>query len=910
MERDLAALALLANLAQRRTPFGQGVRSGELLAQFAKGLRAELDFRHEADAMSEMAALLRRPLDGAGPDGLPRRCRRRRVLVQERFEGVTVSDIGRLDEADGRSRRRSPTSCCAPRSTRSCASALFHADPHPGNVFALAGRRRSASSTSAPSAASTRSSRRRSSTSWSPSPAATSACSATASSGSPSSPSTTSPDELERALARLLADHVRPGGVGRSGRASRTWSPRCPASACACRPTSCCCRGRWSPSTARCASWSPTCRSSPRRSELVDRKDGPRRRRPPGAGPRRAAGDAAAPAPPARAGRPHPHPDRPRRAARAQRRRRGQPADRAHARQPAAARARRRRRSSSRRPGCSPSTDDGPADRRADRAVRGVRLRRPAASAPCSSCGWSPPSPGTGRHDVERHRRRRGRRRRRRRRAGRRSTTARPASATTAIPATSIRLVVWGLVDDRPRPVRRAGRGDQRRAARGPRRRRRPDPRRRPRSWPSPSPRSPPSSSRSLVVAVAGRPAALAAAAPSHRSPRRSASAPSSSSTAPSASPDRVAEALDDDFWLIPARFPSPACARRGGRRRRRRQAVAGAGVAAQRRPLAPARRSSTILIAGSAGLAEVLLAVSVGDASSAPPCSSCSAPRTAGRPRAPSPTPSSAAGLPVTALTLERATGGRAQLYRADARRRHVRVRQGVRPGQPGRRPAVPRLPRRCCCATPATSGSAASLERAVEHEGLLLLLARRAGVRCPDLRALVGAARRVDGPRHGGRRRASRSTRSTGRAQRRAARCRVAAGCARSTPPGSPTGRCGRRTSSSTGDGPVIVDFGSAEARGGRRGCRRSTAPSCSSRWPTLAGPEAATASAARMLAAGRSGRRHAVRAAAGADGGHAPRGVEVAAQERPRRGRRRRRGSSRSRSSGSSGCGRARS
>ncbi len=35
IERDLAALALLANVAQRRTTFGQGLRSGEMLAQFA-----------------------------------------------------------------------------------------------------------------------------------------------------------------------------------------------------------------------------------------------------------------------------------------------------------------------------------------------------------------------------------------------------------------------------------------------------------------------------------------------------------------------------------------------------------------------------------------------------------------------------------------------------------------------------------------------------------------------------------------------------------------------------------------------------------------------------------------------------------------------------------------------------------
>ena len=67
MERDLAALALLADLAQRRTPFGRGLRSGEMLAQFAEGLRAELDFRREADAMTEMTARL----DSSSPVRIP-----------------------------------------------------------------------------------------------------------------------------------------------------------------------------------------------------------------------------------------------------------------------------------------------------------------------------------------------------------------------------------------------------------------------------------------------------------------------------------------------------------------------------------------------------------------------------------------------------------------------------------------------------------------------------------------------------------------------------------------------------------------------------------------------------------------------------------------------------------------------
>jgi ubiquinone biosynthesis protein len=58
MERDLAALARLADLAERRTRLGRGFRSGEILAHFARSLRAELDFLLEANAMADMAAVL------------------------------------------------------------------------------------------------------------------------------------------------------------------------------------------------------------------------------------------------------------------------------------------------------------------------------------------------------------------------------------------------------------------------------------------------------------------------------------------------------------------------------------------------------------------------------------------------------------------------------------------------------------------------------------------------------------------------------------------------------------------------------------------------------------------------------------------------------------------------------------
>ena len=214
MERDLSALALLANMAQRRTPFGQGVRSGELLAQFATGLRKEVDFRHEADAMSEMAALLGDRSTVRVP-AVHRDLSTRRVLVQERFEGVTVSDIGRLDEAQV-DRHRLADELLRATLDQIIRIGVFHADPHPGNVFVLAGGELGLIDFGAVGR-------------LDPIEQAAIVDIMVALARRDVSllrdgvervaefTDTTSPDELERALARLMADHVRPGAVGRSG---------------------------------------------------------------------------------------------------------------------------------------------------------------------------------------------------------------------------------------------------------------------------------------------------------------------------------------------------------------------------------------------------------------------------------------------------------------------------------------------------------------------------------------------------------------------------------------------------------------------------------------------------------------------------------------------------------------------
>ena len=135
LERDLAALALLANFAQRRTALGQGVRSGELLGQFAESLREEVDFRHEADAMEEMALLLGSRATVRIPKVYRDLCTGR-LLVQERFEGFTVAETDRL-EASGIDRNALAEQLLRTSLEQVLGVGYFHADPHPGNIFAF-----------------------------------------------------------------------------------------------------------------------------------------------------------------------------------------------------------------------------------------------------------------------------------------------------------------------------------------------------------------------------------------------------------------------------------------------------------------------------------------------------------------------------------------------------------------------------------------------------------------------------------------------------------------------------------------------------------------------------------------------------------------------------------------------------
>jgi ubiquinone biosynthesis protein len=208
MERDLAALGLIADLAQRRTPFGRGIRSGDILEQFAQSLRSELNFLREADAMDEMASTLDRAVGVRVPTVYRHLCTRR-LLVQERFEGWTVSDSAGLDSM-GADREGLADKLVRSTLDQVITLGFFHADPHPGNIFVLADGSLGLIDFGATGRLDTLQQS-----------AMTDIFFAMAQRDVrllrdgvervTNSGDGTSPDELERALARLMAEHVRPG---------------------------------------------------------------------------------------------------------------------------------------------------------------------------------------------------------------------------------------------------------------------------------------------------------------------------------------------------------------------------------------------------------------------------------------------------------------------------------------------------------------------------------------------------------------------------------------------------------------------------------------------------------------------------------------------------------------------------
>lgn len=129
---DLLVVRGLFRLAFRRRSAADRAR---LLAEFAAGLREELDFEHEARAAAEIARNLAHDPQVVVPRVHPE-LSTRRVLTMGWHDAVRVNDraaLARLGVAP-----RSVLEILARAYAKQVfVDGLFHADPHPGNLFVL-----------------------------------------------------------------------------------------------------------------------------------------------------------------------------------------------------------------------------------------------------------------------------------------------------------------------------------------------------------------------------------------------------------------------------------------------------------------------------------------------------------------------------------------------------------------------------------------------------------------------------------------------------------------------------------------------------------------------------------------------------------------------------------------------------
>ncbi|MDM7944134.1 MAG: AarF/UbiB family protein [Hydrogenophaga sp.] len=136
---DLRLLARLAALAEERLPALKPYRPQQLVRELARSLKRELDLASECRSAERIAA----NMSGLPWIVVPRvhwAYTNERVNVQDRVDGVPGDALERLDTED------MDRQLLARRGAQAVLKmivqdGLFHADPHPGNVFYLSGNR-------------------------------------------------------------------------------------------------------------------------------------------------------------------------------------------------------------------------------------------------------------------------------------------------------------------------------------------------------------------------------------------------------------------------------------------------------------------------------------------------------------------------------------------------------------------------------------------------------------------------------------------------------------------------------------------------------------------------------------------------------------------------------------------------
>jgi predicted unusual protein kinase regulating ubiquinone biosynthesis (AarF/ABC1/UbiB family) len=138
LRRDLVIIRALGVLTAPVLPLNLGFGLGEIIDEFGATLFDEIDYRKEADNAERFAALFADQPEVTVPR-VERRLSSRRVLTTQWINGVKLQNRRELQ-----AHHLDPAALIRTGVIAGLRQLLefgyFHADPHPGNLFALAGR--------------------------------------------------------------------------------------------------------------------------------------------------------------------------------------------------------------------------------------------------------------------------------------------------------------------------------------------------------------------------------------------------------------------------------------------------------------------------------------------------------------------------------------------------------------------------------------------------------------------------------------------------------------------------------------------------------------------------------------------------------------------------------------------------
>lgn len=138
LRRDLAIIRLLAVSCGRLLPLNLGFGLGEIIDEFGRSLFEEIDYRKEADNAERFAALFANHPEVTIPR-VERHLSGQRVLTTSWIHGTKLQQRHELE-----ARGLDPAALIRTGVIAGLQQLLefgyFHADPHPGNLFALPGK--------------------------------------------------------------------------------------------------------------------------------------------------------------------------------------------------------------------------------------------------------------------------------------------------------------------------------------------------------------------------------------------------------------------------------------------------------------------------------------------------------------------------------------------------------------------------------------------------------------------------------------------------------------------------------------------------------------------------------------------------------------------------------------------------